>query len=91
MCNKKYNLLDCRQCKHRRRRIDSLPCDVCQAWSKWEADEEYVNSREEISYIIKYALDRLERDGGTDSFCLPNGSTWKYDSIRKFIKDNLIW
>ena len=43
----------------------------------------------ELLYILEDALQLLEKTGYDNMYCLPNGSIWTFDEVRKYLKNML--
>ena len=46
-------------------------------------------NKEEIIYIIEKSFKEMVYNEGLNDYTLPNGTTWKYSDIVKYLKENL--
>lgn len=45
--------------------------------------------RDEIIYILDYLLTQAKLNSFSDTFTVPNGSEWRYDNVKEYVKNNL--
>ena len=52
-------------------------------------DEQYNEVKAEVLYIIDFVFNYCSDQWFNTYFTCPNGSTWHYNDVQKFLKDNL--
>lgn len=72
-------------------KVTNLECAKCNPiCSHRETEEEFrEEARQEALYILDYAINLLDRESNDGTFGVPNGSIWRYEELKNYIRENL--
>lgn len=59
--------------------------------SEEQQSQNYQEAKDEVLFVVDYALKELYKNSGNDKFTCPNGEAWIYDDVMVFLRKNLRW